>query len=84
MEVTIKTRSKQSNSAYHRTGKPTWWAAYDINGKRTFLTIPYTRGDHQLEVTIEIPEGVTEIHVGAGKAGVGKSSDAYRETIKIA
>lgn len=83
MQITIKSRSKQSNSAYHRTGKPTWWAAYDLNGKRTFLTIPYTRGDQQLEATVEIPEGVTEIHIGAGKAGAGKAYDAYRETIKI-
>lgn len=83
MEVTIKSRSKQSNSAYHRTGKPTWWAAYDKDGKRTFLTIPYTRGDVQLVASVEVPEGVTEIVIGAGKTGAGKSCDPYRETITI-
>ena len=83
MEVTIKSRSKQSNSAYHRTGKPTWWAAYDLNGKRTFLTIPYLRGDQQLVATVEVPEGVSEILIGAGKTGAGKSCDPYRETITI-
>lgn len=83
MQITIKSRSKQSNSAYHRTGKPTWWAAYDLNGSRTFVKIPYTRGDQQLVAEVEIPEGVTEIHIGAGKTGVGKASDAYRETITV-
>jgi hypothetical protein len=83
MEITIKSRSKQSNSAYHRTGKPTWWAAYDLNGKRTFITVPYTRGDVQLVATVEVPEGVTEIIIGAGKTGAGKACDTYRETITI-
>ena len=83
MQINIKSRSKQSNGAYHRTGKPTWWAAYDKDGKRTFITVPYTRGDVQLIATVEVPEGITEIIIGAGKTGAGKACDAYRETITV-
>ena len=81
--VTIASRSKQSNSAYHRTGKPTWWVAYQAGDKREFVKIPYTRGDVRLEVTIEIPADVTELFIGAGKTGAGKSCDPYRETIAV-
>ncbi len=82
--ITITSRSKQSNSAYHRTGKPTWWAAYKVDGAMTFIKIPYLRGDAQLECTVEVPADVTEICIGAGKTGAGKSCDPYRETIAIA
>lgn len=81
--ITITSRHHQSNSAYHRTGKPTWWAAYKVDGRMTFIKIPYLRGDAQLNCTVEVPEDVTEIFIGAGKTGVGKSSDAYRETIAV-
>jgi hypothetical protein len=82
--ITITSRSKQSNSAYHRTGKPTWWAAYKVDGAMTFIKIPYLRGDAQLECTVEVPADITEIYIGAGKTGAGKSCDPYREMIAIA
>lgn len=81
--ITINSKGKQSNSGWNRTGCGNWWAAYDVDGRRVFLTIPYTRGDRNLVATVEIPETVTEIHIGAGKAGRGKSCDAHRETITI-
>jgi hypothetical protein len=81
--INIKSRSKMSNSAYHRTGKPTWWAAYKVDGKMTFIKIPYLRGDAQLDCDVDVPDNVTEIFIGAGKTGAGKSCDPYRETITV-
>lgn len=49
-----------------------------------FLQIPYLRGDVQLDCAVEIPADVTEIFIGAGKTGAGKSCDPYRETIIVA
>jgi hypothetical protein len=81
--INIKSRSKMSNSAYHRTGKPTWWAGYKVDGKMTFVKIAYLRGDAQLDCVVEVPDNVTEIFIGAGKSGAGKSCDPYRETIAV-
>lgn len=82
--VTISSKGSQSNSAYHRTNQPNWWASYnDKDGARKFLVLPVTRGDRKLIAVVDIPEGVTEVQIGAGKAGVGKPSDAHRETVKI-
>jgi hypothetical protein len=81
--INIKSRSKMSNSAYHRTGKPTWWAGYKVDGKMTFVKIAYLRGDAQLDCVVEVPDNVTEIFIGAGKTGAGKSCDPYRETISV-
>lgn len=81
--VTIKSSKNQTNAGWNRTGSTNWWAAYDINGTRTFLDIAPRRGDRELVTEVTVPEEVTTIVIGAGKA-TGKSNDIIRETIAIA
>ena len=77
--VNIKSKGQQSNSGWNRTGCTNWWAGYRVNGSMTFLQIAPRRGDRQLDCVVEVPSDVTEILIGAGKAG----KDAYRETIAV-
>jgi len=58
----IKTTTKMSNTGYHANAKPNWWVRV---GDR-FLRIPSVRGDHELDVVVDVPPG-TEVHCGAGK-----------------
>jgi len=77
--VNIKSKGQQSNAGWNRTGCTNWWAGYRVNGSMTFLQIAPRRGDRQLECVVEVPDGVVEILIGAGKAGKG----AHRETIAV-
>jgi len=77
--VNITSKGQQTNSGWNRTGCTNWWAGYRVNGNMTFLQIAPRRGDRQLNCTVEVPDEVTEILIGAGKAG----KDAHRETIAV-
>ena len=82
--VNITSKGQQSNAGWNRTGCTNWWAAYDVDSydgklERVFIKISARRGDRQLDCTVEVPDEVTEILIGAGKAG----KDAYRETIAV-
>jgi hypothetical protein len=77
--VNITSKGQQSNAGWNRTGCTNWWAGYRVNGNMTFLQIAPRRGDRQLDCTVEVPDEVVEILIGAGKAG----KDAHRETIAV-
>jgi hypothetical protein len=77
--VNITSKGQQSNAGWNRTGCTNWWAGYRVNGSMTFLQIAPRRGDRQLDCSVEVPDEVTEILIGAGKAG----KDAHRETIAV-
>lgn len=76
--VLLKSTQRMSNSGYHRSGKPNWWARVGTGSEAKFLPIPRVRGDEYLTAEVDLPEG-TEVFIGAGK---GK--DSVRETIVIA
>lgn len=77
---------RASNSAYHRMGKPTWWARYDgATGKR-FLAIPKIRADYDVKIDAElIAEALRECGPGQLVLGYGKhpSRDACRVTFTV-
>jgi hypothetical protein len=82
--INITSKGQQTNSGWNRTGCTNWWAAYDVDSydgklERIFIKISARRGDRQLDCTVEVPDEVTEILIGAGKAG----KDAHRETIAV-
>ena len=76
MKSRIVSRGKQSNSGYHRTGKPNWWARVGDE----FLKIEWTRGDKRLDCVVDLPPG-TKVEIGCGKAGHGKKHDCIRESV---
>lgn len=63
-----------SNSGYHRSGKPNWWARLGSGDNVTWLEIPKVRGDQYLSCEVDVPPG-TKVYIGCGK---GK--DGVRET----
>lgn len=78
MKVRIKSSERQSNSGWHRSGKPEWWARI---GPGQFLPLPRgLRGDDRLNVVVEVPDGVTTVAIGVGR----NDRDGVRETITVA
>lgn len=80
-KLRIVSNDRMSNSGYHRSGKATWWARIGSGAGAEFLQVGRERADRVLDVVVEVPAGVTEIYIGAGKAG---SRDAIRQTIRLA
>lgn len=65
---TVTAGDRMSNSAYHRAGKPVWWAR--VGGD--FLDVPRVRGDEKLTFTIpsHLPAG-TRVDFGVGPVDGG-------------
>jgi len=78
MKVRIVSSERQSNSGWHRSGKPEWWARI---GPGRFLPIPRgLRGDDRLNVVVDVPDGVETVAIGVGR----NDRDGVRETIRVA
>ena len=58
--------ARMSNTGYHANSKPTWWARVGEGAEARFLTIPWTRGDRELDCIVDVDPGTT-VHIGAGK-----------------
>jgi hypothetical protein len=59
-------RPSMSNRQYHAYGCPTWWARIGSGDHAQFMKIPKTRGDKDLECTVEVDDDVRVIYIGAG------------------
>lgn len=80
-KIQLESSGRMSNTAYHQTGKPTWWAYYKDGEETCWLKIPETRGDQRLNCETEIPDDFTgTIYIGVGKRG---SKGAIREEIEV-
>lgn len=75
MKVHIESRNRQSNSGYHRTGKPHWWVMVDGQ----FQDIERVRGDDYLILDLDVNPGA-EIKIGVGKYRVHADRDVIRQT----
>lgn len=65
--VEIRNRGpSMSNRQYHACGCPSWWARIGQGETAQFLPIPKTRGDRNLECTVEVEDNTTQIYIGAG------------------
>lgn len=80
--VELESDGKMSNTAYHQTGKPTWWAYYkDSNNSTVWLELPKVRGDQKLRANVTVPDDfVGIIYYGVGKAG---AKGSIREKVEI-
>jgi len=68
MKTLVKYEGRQSNSAYHRTGKSNWWLARKENGKYDFIKgFPRIRGDEIVNVVIDLIPGHYVLGVGSYK-----------------
>lgn len=70
----IKTTSRLSNSAYHRSGKSWWWLR--IQNTSDFVKLPSVRGDKILDIEVEIADGHYQL-------GVGRGADAKRYDLSV-
>lgn len=66
MASRLKTTDRMSNTGYHANGKPNWWARVGTGSDASFLKIPSVRGDHFLDVEVDVEPGTT-VHCGAGR-----------------
>lgn len=71
MKVKLQSRKSMSNRSYHAEGKPTWWVRIGSGNSATFVDIHRMRGDENLNVEVEVPNGTEEIHFGCGPKGSG-------------
>ncbi len=76
MKSKIASSRSMSNTGYHANGKPTWWARVGKGDSATFLDVGHVRGDHALEVEVDVPPG-TIVYIGAGKG----DHKTVRETV---
>jgi hypothetical protein len=81
----ITSEDRQSNSAYHRSGKKTWWLRVELAGVKNsaeFIKVPHTRGDSHLEAVVSIPRHATLktcIYIGVGP----NDRDGVRESTSL-
>jgi hypothetical protein len=68
----LQSTRRQSNTGWHATGQPYWWARADGPSGAEFLEIPRTRGDHDLDCVVDVLPG-TLVTIGAGKIDQGRA-----------
>lgn len=71
----IVSSKRQSNSGFHRSGQPKWWARTGEGATARFLNLEKTRGDRHLDCEVDVPVG-TEVTIG-----VGRGKDGVRECV---
>jgi len=76
MASRIKSSDRMSNSGYHRSGKPCWWARIGSGKAAQWLKLGQVRGDQYLDVIVDVEPG-TVVHVG-----VGRGRDGVRERVR--
>lgn len=74
MMTRIKTTTRLSNSAYHRSGKSWWWLR--TQNSSDFVKLPSVRGDDHLDIEVDLEDGHYQLGVGRGK-------DAKRYDISV-
>ena len=75
--MSLRSDSSMSNRQYHAQGCPSWWARIGSGESAQFLEVGRNRGDRPLDVTVDVPDGTAQVHIG-----VGRGKHGVRETIE--